>query len=51
MGLRGKGQTYGGSQPAIHVDVFRGLRRERLLSRPVSRFKNYLEGPLESIFG
>lgn len=51
MELRGKGQTCGGSHFAVPVDVFRGLRRERSLSRPVSRFKNYLEGLLESIFG
>jgi len=51
MGLQGKGQTWGGSWLAVPVDVFRGLTGERSLSRPVSRFKNYLEGPLESIFG
>lgn len=51
MGLQGKGQTCGGSQLAIPVEVFRGLRGERSHSRPVSKFRNYLEGPLESIFG
>lgn len=51
MGLQGKEQTCGGSRLAIPVDVCRGLREERSLSRLVVRFKNYLEGSLESIFG